>query len=878
MVSVRWKLLLGYSFAFLGTLALGGLGLVSMVRQTIEANIESELQNTTNTLLNMVKTAADASIRNHLRAVAEKNREIVQHYYSEYRQGKISEAAAKTAAQGALLSQTIGKTGYIYVVDSQGIIRIHPKPALIGTDLSGNDFIQRQKRLKEGYLEYDWKNPGEERMRPKALYMTYFGPWDWIISASSYREEFKDLFSVDDFRDNILSVSFGHTGYPYVMDSKGTLIIHPRLAGQNVYDSKDSNGRYFVREMCEKKSGKIIYPWANPGEPGVRQKLAIFNYIPDLDWIVASSSYLQEFYEPLTTITYTIIASGFVMLLLIIPITWWISSTITRPLEGLMARFSAGAKGDFTGRMEVTSNDEIGMLSRYYNDFMERLEESSRRLTQSEERYRGIFEDALEGVFQALPRGRFIAANPSLAAMLGYDSAVRLMEEVTDIGAQLFDDGDALGAVMLLLESQPIVAAYQARWLRRDRTPIWVSLNLRAVRDEAGELEYIEGFVSDVTARKEAEDSQRAANGDLERRVAERTAELSNWIRALEHRDHQNALLREMNEMLQVCRTSRETYPVVSSHLSAFFPDRAGRLYIFGGDGAFVRRVASWGDDAVPAPDDIAADDCWALRQGKPYLNGGPEGRIPCGHLEGAAQRVSLCVPLIAQGEKVGLLTIEPPLGADADADADYAALARDHSLAVMLAEHLALALTNLNLRETLSRHSLQDALTGLANRRFLEQMAERECHRARRRNAVLGLMMVDVDHFKRFNDTYGHDVGDLVLKELGTVLMQNCRTEDIVCRLGGEEFLVVIEAAAVPEIVRKAEALCRSIREDVVIRHGSERLMVTASLGVAIYPTHGAKFWDAVKVADQALYQAKSTGRDRVAVAEIEAAVVVAQ
>ncbi|MBF0563457.1 MAG: diguanylate cyclase, partial [Alphaproteobacteria bacterium] len=735
-------------------------------------------------------------------------------------------------------------------------------------DLSDYDFIQRQKRLKEGYLEYDWKNPGEQTTRPKALYMTYFGPWDWIISASSYREEFKNLFSVDDFRDSVLSVSFGRTGYSFVMDSKGSLIIHPKIAGHNIFDSVDSDGRYFIREICEKKNGKIVYPWMNPGDNIARNKLVIFNYIPELDWIVASSSYLQEFYEPLRTITYTIFGSVGIMLALVIPMMWWISSAITRPLSDLMGRFSAAAGGDFTARMEVTSGDEIGMLSRYYNTFMEWLTESSRRLTQSEERFRGIFEGALEGIFQALPSGRILAANPSLAAMLGYDSPQRLMDEVTDFGSQLFADGNRIDEIMGLLDSQPIVTGYETQWLRRDRSATWVSLNLRAVRDAAGALEYIEGFVTDIAARKEAEEVQRLAHEKLEQRVAERTAELSNWIKALESRDRQNALLREMSEMLQVCRTSQETYPVISNRLSAFFPDMSGRLYVFGGDGGgqFVYLVASWGPDFGRGRRDIAADDCWGLRQGKPYLNGGSDGRIPCPHLGGGIHGTSLCVPLVAQGETVGLLTIEPPRHAEA-------ALERDQGLAAMLAEHLALALTNLNLRETLSRRSLQDVLTGLANRRFLEEVAERECHRALRRGTILGLIMVDVDHFKRFNDTYGHDVGDMVLKELGAVLIRHSRSEDIVCRLGGEEFVVVIEAASVDEVARKAEELCRNIRDEVGIRHGAEPLRVTASLGVAVYPGNGTTFWDVLKTADKALYHAKSGGRDRVVFAPTTAA-----
>jgi two-component system, NtrC family, sensor kinase len=226
-LTLRTKLLLGYLLTFLVALVLGNLIIFTVVHSTIESNTEKELTNTTNIIMNMVKSTADASIKNHLRAVSDKNRDIVQHYYDQYQQGKMTEAEARAKASEVLLSQPIGKTGYIYCVDSRGILRVHPK--INGTDLSSYDFIRQQMKTREGYLEYQWANPGEKVPRKKALYMTYFGPWDWIISVSSYREEFKDLFKVNDFREDILAVSFGKTGYPYVMDSKGTLIIHPKL-------------------------------------------------------------------------------------------------------------------------------------------------------------------------------------------------------------------------------------------------------------------------------------------------------------------------------------------------------------------------------------------------------------------------------------------------------------------------------------------------------------------------------------------------------------------------------------------------------------------------------------------------------------------------
>ncbi len=375
-LKIRYKLLLGYSAIFILIGALASTTIYHFVRQAIEANIESELQKSTTAILDMVRMAADVSIKNYLRAVAEKNRDIAEDYYEKIQRGEMTEEKAKAAARQVMLSQPIGKTGYIYCLTSAGIIDNHPHEALMGVDLSRHGFIQEQKRRKVGYIEYDWRNPSESFPRAKALYMTYFGPWDWIISASSYRSEFKELINVEDFRDIVMSLKFGRTGYSFVIDTRGKLILHPKLEGINVLNETDGEGRTFVRELIRRRSGKITYAWKNPGESHRRDKLVIFNYIPEYEWIVASSSYLDEFYAPLKTIQRIFIITLLLSLVLVLPLTWWISASITNPLRQLMDRFARGAEGDNTVRMSRMPGDEVGTLARYYNSFMERLEHS----------------------------------------------------------------------------------------------------------------------------------------------------------------------------------------------------------------------------------------------------------------------------------------------------------------------------------------------------------------------------------------------------------------------------------------------------------------------------------------------------------------------
>lgn len=432
---IRYKLLFSYSLVFVLAIALGYSSIYYLVRKTIETNIENELNNSTASILNTVRSSVTVSIKSHLRAMALKNREIAYHFYRQYKMGKLTQAQAKAQATAVLLSQTIEGMTYLYCIDSKGVIVVHPKQNLLKKNVSDYEFVREQKSKKEGYLEYDWKNPDEAKPKPKALYMTYFAPWDWIITATSYREEFNRLINVNDFRDSILSPRFGKTGYSFIIDSKGNVVIHPVIEEKNIFNEKDANGHYFIQEMCQRKNGKIIYDWKNPGETISRTKFVIFNYIPELDWIVASSSYLDEFYAPLVTVRNIIFFTVIISLLLFIPITLRISSSITKPIQNLMDRFATGATGDFSVRMNNTSRDEMGQLASYFNTFMEWLEQYSRNLQdeikehkQTQEALRHS-EEIFSKAFQSSPNSiciaslttkRFISINETFLRLTGY--------------------------------------------------------------------------------------------------------------------------------------------------------------------------------------------------------------------------------------------------------------------------------------------------------------------------------------------------------------------------------------------------------------------------------------------------------------------------
>ncbi|MCP4119053.1 MAG: PAS domain S-box protein [Desulfobacteraceae bacterium] len=423
---IRTKLILSYSVCFALVFTGGSTLIYHQVGATMAANLESELETATSMILKLVRTSAHLSVKNRLRAVAEKNLEIVDHLFQKQRRGEMDEVGAKKRAREILLSQTIGKTGYIYVIDSWGKGLVHPQKELVGKELTGFGFINDMTHKKSGYRVYQWKNPSETRSYPKTMYFVYFEPWDWIIAVTSYSSEFMDLLDIEDLREGINSINPGKRGYSTIMDTEGNIILHPRLAG-NLFEPSDGNKARIAREVARRKTGRIEYMWHNPDEDRPHQRIATFKFIPEYGWVVVSTVYAEDVLKPLKTIRLTIILITLAVLLVIIGVSILLSRGMALSLEALTQKMERYTWGRFKG-VENRNSDEIQRLSANLDLFMAHLsqeQENRRRVERSlrvnEKRHRTILETSPNPIILYDTDGNVLFVNNAFTRVFGWE-------------------------------------------------------------------------------------------------------------------------------------------------------------------------------------------------------------------------------------------------------------------------------------------------------------------------------------------------------------------------------------------------------------------------------------------------------------------------
>ena len=472
--------------------------------------------------------------------------------------------------------------------------------------------------------------------------------------------------------------------------------------------------------------------------------------------------------------------------------------------------------------------------------------------------------------------------NREASSLYGFSAQEAVGRSLRELHAADLSDADYARVTARVRAGKPTSSSADRR--KRNGETIRVALKTAPLLDSQGNLIGEITIARDVTTLQRAEEALRAAQAKLHARLStireanhKLTAEiaarhkadapmrrnnqaLEGTVRQLESFHRDGEVLSRTAELLQSCTLRSEAYAIVRETGARLFPDSSGSLFIYRESRDLLEHATSWSDQRTPAAT-LAPEDCWALRLGSPHFVA-PTGAIRCQHAHEDTESY-VCMPVQGQGQILGLLHIA------VDVSPSTMRPARDTEQRVRaMTDRIGPALANLKLRDALREMALRDGLTGLYNRRYLEDAFSRELHRAERSGQPVAVVMVDIDHFKAFNDKFGHDAGDFVLSAVARTITKSIRPSDIACRYGGEELAIVLPDASLECAVERAGQMRLAIQATNLTHLGQSLPAPTASFGVAVYPANGTEPADLLKAADQALYRAKKEGRDRVCVA----------
>lgn len=471
-----------------------------------------------------------------------------------------------------------------------------------------------------------------------------------------------------------------------------------------------------------------------------------------------------------------------------------------------------------------------------------------------------LIDNLPDAIFAKDQERRFLIVNAAGAKVMGVERPELLVgkNEMDFLPHEIAEK--TLADEMTVLQSgHPIIDRVETIGQDGTGKAAWRLTTKIPLSDRSGHIVGLVGISRDITEQKLAEQAMKEANLKQEQNID-----------ALAKYTRETLMINEAIELMLACTTMEEAYAVIAEKMAELFPEESGLLYTYASSHNHMEQMSAWGKQ-LPDPQIFPADDCWGLRRGRMHISRAGQNAhtnkstLVCSHIHSDFSVDSVCLPLEAHGETMGLLHMRH-IFSPGDGQNSQVNWFTDEKrqLIYSVKDVLSLALSNMKLQSTLRQQSIRDPLTGLYNRRYLEETLERELQRAGRSQEPVSLLMLDVDHFKDYNDTLGHPAADAVLAELGQLLKNSFRGGDVACRYGGEEFIILLPQTDLGTGVQRGNQLLESVRSMNVSYQGKILARITVSIGAAVYPDHGHTVEELIHRADEALYQAKQTGRDR--------------
>lgn len=439
--------------------------------------------------------------------------------------------------------------------------------------------------------------------------------------------------------------------------------------------------------------------------------------------------------------------------------------------------------------------------------------------------------------------GRLVWVNNAFQIMSGYTLEEVRGQKPGDLLQGDGTDRETVASIRRALQERRPIRCEIYNYTKSSKG-YWIELSIAPIFDQSGMHTHFMAVERDITERRKLE------------------ARAASFLEQERFREKERRGLSKTSEWLYAARTIDELLTVTKKSMQAIMPAATGHLYFYSNSRDTLDLVSSWGNTECLAH--FGPDDCWGMRRGRAYAFGTEQIQFTCSHVQSEAVPY-FCLPLVAHGETIGMLHLKfPEIDLSKELTAEVLEWLNSRwETAVFCVEQISLAIANVNLRTELLEQSTRDQLTGLWNRRWFLDTASREFRKTRRMKNPFSLISLDVDHFKSFNDHHGHEAGDMVLKEFGSLLYKTFGDKMSPCRVGGEEFMVICPNMTADSCVLAAEKLRLELRKIELKLNGRQLPPITVSQGISCSGTDSVDLFDLMRCADEALYAAKAAGRD---------------